>query len=239
MLSIVFGTYNRLDMLTDCMEALRAAVSIPHEIIILDGGSTDGTLEYLRNQPDVRLIAQGRLVGAVKAYNAGFDAAIGDYVAFINDDLVLAPGQLDAAVNMLNARPDVGMVALRFYNVGKGNGSDGGHTGHIKFDGKRIPYAEFGVIRNDLGRQVGWFTDRYFHYAGDSHLGMSVWRAGYRVEPLNGYCAKHMHADNALRGANRWQVDNKYLERAGNGTADGRKFYAYWGNCDWWPPEVH
>jgi hypothetical protein len=73
---IVFGTYNRLPLLQVCISSLRPSVgSLSYEIVVVDGGSSDGTQHWARCQPDVVLIEQTLpLTGAVIAYNLGFAA---------------------------------------------------------------------------------------------------------------------------------------------------------------------
>src|SRR4051812_38339674 len=91
----VFATYNRIIHLKNAVESLRAAMrsGIEHDIIVVDGGSTDGSREWLAAQSDVILIGQrGPLTGAVKAFNLGFSYAVEndyEYVFHFNDDAVL------------------------------------------------------------------------------------------------------------------------------------------------------
>ena len=58
--SIVVPTFNRFERLRRCIEAIRATDERPHEILIVDAGSTDGTREWLAEQADLRLIAEDR-----------------------------------------------------------------------------------------------------------------------------------------------------------------------------------
>lgn len=70
-ISAVTGTYNRLALLQKMVTSVRQSVGgLLYEIILVDGGSTDGTLEWCRQQSDVMLIEQGKLLGAVEAFNA-------------------------------------------------------------------------------------------------------------------------------------------------------------------------
>jgi len=96
-LSIVFGTYNRYDMVVELIESIRQRVETPYEIVIADGGSTDGTREWLVEQPDVVIIGERSLNGAVDAYNKAFSIAAGEFVAHLNDDCLLVDDSLDAA----------------------------------------------------------------------------------------------------------------------------------------------
>lgn len=220
-LSIVFGTFNRLRFLKRCLECARLAVgSLTHEIIIVDGGSSDGTLAYLRKQKDVTLIEHGELRGPVAAYNDGFHAATGEFVAYLNDDLFLEPRTLSAAVKVLKDNPKVGVISIPYRNP---------NTNWVSLPmatvgGRKIyPFASFGVLRREQGEQVGWFTDQFYHYYGDITLCLNIYKLGYIVQALPAeYTAAHQCADNAVRGINRWNDPNSSTKR------DGIAFEAYW-----------
>jgi len=67
LLSIVTGTYNRLDLLQQMVASVRRSLycGLPYEFIIVDGGSNDGTIEWCNLQSDVVLVAHGELRGAI------------------------------------------------------------------------------------------------------------------------------------------------------------------------------
>ncbi len=113
-LSIVTGTFNRLQLLAEMIESVRATVpsSISYEFVIVDGGSTDGTLEWCKRQRDVVLIEQGALLGAIKAFNAGAYAARGQYVILANDDVLFHIGSIVRAIVYLEEHPTCGAVAF-------------------------------------------------------------------------------------------------------------------------------
>ena len=111
--SIVVPTYNRFDQLCGCINRIRQNVSHPYEIIIVDGGSTDDTRDWLAEQSDLHIILEPQREGAVKAFNKGFRAASGDYVMWLNDDAYPLSGSVEAAISMIEDTRcrDVGMVS--------------------------------------------------------------------------------------------------------------------------------
>src|SRR5258706_16426507 len=112
--SIVVPTFNRLAKLRRCIDNIRWGVSMPVETIIVDGGSTDGTREWLIRQTDLKTILEDQRAGAVAAFNKGFRAATSPNVMWLNDDAYLLPESVEAALEVLE-RPDlrnVGMVAF-------------------------------------------------------------------------------------------------------------------------------
>ena len=198
-LSIVTGTCNRLELLVPAIQSFReSAQGVSYEIVIVDGGSTDGTLQWLRTQDDVRLIEQGKLVGAVKAFNAGFKAARGRYVANLNDDLVVCESTLKDAVDYLDANAHVAQVALRYIEPH----NTVPHTSQTPPVGKKrqsLPYANFGVTRRAFGDSVGWWGEYLHHYGGDCELSVQVWAAGLEVHELPGSMIKHQKHNDAIR----------------------------------------
>jgi glycosyltransferase involved in cell wall biosynthesis len=106
--SVVIPTYNRLPILAKCLHALEHQ-SIPtpsvidgYEVIVVDDGSTDRTIEWIatQNLPHVRLLEQAHQ-GPAAARNLGVAHAKGDFIIFIDSDLVVTPPFLQAHADRL------------------------------------------------------------------------------------------------------------------------------------------
>ncbi len=99
--SVVIPTYNRLPILSQCLGALHQQQSAGdgYEVVVVDDGSTDGTVEFLRSQAQrfakVRLLQQAHQ-GPAAARNLGVEQARGDVIVFIDSDLVVTPVFLSA-----------------------------------------------------------------------------------------------------------------------------------------------
>jgi N-acetylglucosaminyl-diphospho-decaprenol L-rhamnosyltransferase len=107
---VVIPTWRAREMLRRCLLALNADPSQKH-VIVVDNASADGTAELVRNEfPDVALVELGENVGFGRAVNAGAEAGTGAAIVLINNDVLVAPGFVDAIVAPL-ASPAVGMVA--------------------------------------------------------------------------------------------------------------------------------
>ena len=105
MWSVVIPTYNRLPILQKCLQAMEAQdFTQPYEIVVVDDGSTDGTVEFLQSHrhefPHLRLLLQSH-EGAAIARNTGIDLATGDTIVFIDSDLVVTPIFLSAHAQAL------------------------------------------------------------------------------------------------------------------------------------------
>lgn len=103
--SVIIPVYNRVTFLPTCMEALRAQTYQNLQILLIDDGSTDGTLE-LCNQyaaEDSRVtVIPGTHSGVSAARNLGLDAATGEYVFFIDSDDSMHPRLIETEVRHLN-----------------------------------------------------------------------------------------------------------------------------------------
>lgn len=195
-LSIVTGTYNRSASLQRMVASARANIptGMDYEFVIVDGGSTDDTLAWCRQQADVRLIEHGGLRGAVAAFCDGAKAARGDYVLLANDDIEFMDGSIVPAIVALEADDTRGCVAFA------DNRPAPGYEGH-NFKVQTIqalrggapisvPYAQVGLYRREIGNQAGWWgaDDPAFQghtYGGDCYLSARIWEMGYSVIELS------------------------------------------------------
>lgn len=196
-LSIVFGTHNRMKYLVDCVESIRASVGdLDYEIIVVDGGSTDGTRPYLAAQPDVVFLGEWNLEGAIKAFNKGFALARGWAVSNINDDIVFIGDCLNRAWHNLHQRQErVAQVSFCF---------DTAHDG--KFRRGDTPHgrqcANFGMSQRVIGDYVGWWGKDYHTYGGDTVVSMKYWQLGWQVRHLEDCKVHHLLVRDALRRPN-------------------------------------
>jgi glycosyltransferase involved in cell wall biosynthesis len=109
-LSVITPARNMAGFLPDTLDSV-AALGIPHEHIVVDGASEDGTVELLegRDDPDLRWISEPD-GGQTEAVNKGLRLAQGDLLAWVNADDAYIPGAIDRALEHLNRNPDVGAI---------------------------------------------------------------------------------------------------------------------------------
>ena len=106
--SVVVVTYNAMPWLEQCLESVHGV-----ETVVVDHGSTDGTLELVRERfPAVALVEEENL-GLAFGWNTGVERTTGRYVLLLNADAWLDPGALDALVAFADARPDAAVVGPR------------------------------------------------------------------------------------------------------------------------------
>lgn len=204
-LSIVLPTCNRGHLLERTLAAVWATTTCNYEIIVVDGASFDRTQAVLTEArvdmgDRLKVIREEQREGFVRAANKGFAQAAGRNVMWLNDDARPLPGSIDAAVYQLDRAPaEVGMLAFfhRFQsprNVAYETIHEGVTYRLLHVRGTL--YANFGILRTDLLRELGYFDERYYINGADPDLSLKVWHSGRRVVQAYGAIIDHdEHAD--------------------------------------------
>ena len=106
--SVIIPTYNRDAWVTEAVASVLAQTFQDFEVLVVDDGSTDGTMEALATFGDqVRVIRRAERRGVSAARNLGAAAATGDWLAFLDSDDLWLPDKLAHQVKYLKARPDL------------------------------------------------------------------------------------------------------------------------------------
>jgi len=109
--SVVVVTYNALPWIEQCLESVRG-----HETIVVDHGSTDGTVELVRERfPEARLLEQENK-GLGGGSNAGMRVASGDYYLLLNSDAWALEGSVEKLTAFADSRPDAAVVGPKLLN---------------------------------------------------------------------------------------------------------------------------
>ena len=109
-LSVITPVFNSADYLEQLLDSV-AALAVPHQHVVIDGASTDGTVDLLKARDDPRLtwISEPDR-GQTHAVNKGLERATGDYINWVNGDNAYLPDAIARAVETLDAEPDVTAV---------------------------------------------------------------------------------------------------------------------------------
>jgi GT2 family glycosyltransferase len=115
--SVVVVTWNALPWLEQCLASVRSSEIIDVEVLVVDHGSTDGTVEFVRERfPDVRLIEQENK-GMGGGNNAGMRAADGRYFFLLNSDAWVRDDGLERLIEFADEHPEVAVVGPKLLNT--------------------------------------------------------------------------------------------------------------------------
>ena len=114
-LSIITLTYNNLVYTKKFIESLYKYTK-DFELIIVDNGSTDGTVEYLKTLDGLKLILNKENQGFSKGNNQGIEIAQGEYIGFLNNDILLYPNWFEECEKVFETETNVAFVSPRHVN---------------------------------------------------------------------------------------------------------------------------
>jgi hypothetical protein len=213
--SVIILNYNGRIHLDACFKSLlQQDYSGQIEIILVDNGSTDDSVAFVRQAfPQVRMLANAKNTGFAPAANQGVRAATGQYVAFLNNDAYAAPDWISQLVGFAEARREEGVVCVASrvldwqgqridFVMGSVNFHGFGAQPLFRVPADRLQLAEEPLLFANGGAmlidrqvflEIGGFDEDYFAYFEDVDLGWRLWVCGYKVLLNPHAVAYHRH----------------------------------------------
>src|SRR5579884_2502683 len=112
--SVVVPNLNGQALLSTCFDALRRQTRLPAEVIFVDDGSTDGSVDFVaRRYPEAAVVRHPRPRGVAAAFNSGVRAATGDVLLLLNNDTEAEPDWLARLVGALERDPGASFAASK------------------------------------------------------------------------------------------------------------------------------
>lgn len=161
--TIIVLNWNGLADTLECLESLARLDYLTYEVVVVDNGSTDGSVEAIRTHfPQVTLIENGENLGYAGGNNVGIEYALEagtDYVLLLNSDTVVDSQMLDHLVHVGESDSDVGIVGpkIYYYHAPEVIWSAGGRIGAL---GKpcQLGLDEIDTGQHDSVREVDYVT---------------------------------------------------------------------------------
>ncbi len=201
--SIVMLTWNGLDYTKQCLKSLHDRTATPpaYELIVVDNGSTDGTVEYLEKQDWLTLIKNERNLGFVKGNNIGIavtDSAT-DILLLNNDMVIIEDDWLAKLQEVAYSDSTYGIVGARLLMANGQLLHAGTYMPWHTFAGQQIGAMEKNVnqynrarevdgivaacvyIKREVIEKVGVLDEEFFSYFEDTDYCLRVRDAGYKV----------------------------------------------------------
>ncbi len=201
MISVILVNWNRRELLRAALESLARQVDVDFEVIVVDNGSEDGSLEVIRAfdaRFPLRLIRNADNRGFCAANNQGIAVARGQFIALLNNDAEADPNWLIELQTACEARTEIGMVASKIlvyedptridkvghliYPDGQNRGRGSGEVDRGQYDDSTEclwPDGCAALYRKAMLDEVGGFDEDFFAYADDADLGMRGRLAGW------------------------------------------------------------
>ena len=221
--SVVLGSFNRKKFLKLAIESIRNELepaSFPYEIIVVDGGSTDGTLTWLMRQKDILTIIQHNrgiwkgkeVVRRSWGYfmNIGFRSAQGKYVCMLSDDCLVIPGAIVNGYQLFEKRivagEKIGAVAFYWRNWPEQENYWVGLTLGEKM------FVNHGMYLNSALENIGYIDEETFtFYHADGDLCLKMWQKGYTIiDSPESYIEHYSHANTIIRQTNVQKQKNDW-----------------------------
>jgi GT2 family glycosyltransferase len=202
LISVIIVNWNGRDYLSACLDSLLQQSCDDFETIVVDNGSSDGSLELLQGSyPWVRLVALPENSGFAGGNNAGFAVSRGRYIVTLNNDTRVERSWLAELIAPVEGQPEVGMVASRICSwdepdlidsLGVAICPDGmsrGSRRRLRYSLLSLgtceeilfPSACAALYRREMIDRIGFFDDDFFAYCEDTDLGLRGRIAGWRA----------------------------------------------------------
>ena len=197
--SVIIPNFNGAPVLESCFKALARQSLAGFEVVLVDNGSADGSVDMARKLwPEIRIILLGQNRGFAAAVNAGLKAVNSEYAALLNNDVQPEPGWLLELKKTLAYHPRafaagpkllldpqrdrINVVGIKLKKYAESASIGAGQPDQGRFE---RPGRVFGVsagaalYRREVFEDVGYFDEDYFAYLEDVDLSFRARLLGY------------------------------------------------------------
>ena len=199
--SVIIVNWNGKDYLKACLDSLKPQSYPNFEVIVVDNGSNDGSVEFLNQHylPFVKVIVNRENLGFSGGNNAGIHAAKGKYILLLNNDTEADDRWIEELINEAEKDRTVGMCASKIYSFYHRNIID--VAGHLLYrDGLNrgrgrldedvgqydvveevfFPSGCAALYRKEMLDKIGLFDETFFAYGDDTDIGLRGRVAGWK-----------------------------------------------------------
>ena len=181
--SCVISTWNKSADVRANLLAIRQQRALPAEVIVVDNHSSDDTCTMIKQEfPEVKLIEMPHSkFGACETFNLGFKAATQEYVAILDDDVVLPPHWVESLLAKFAEEPaTTAMVTTQVVEpnmpnqyIEQENVSQSSYLSTFRGCGS--------LVKRDVLERAGYYDELFFIYGNERDLAARVLSLGYRI----------------------------------------------------------
>lgn len=201
LVSVIILNWNQREYTLNCLKSLRKVRYKPIEIVVVDNGSSDGTVnEVKKRYPKVKIISNTTNVGYAKGNNQGFAIAKGKYILFLNNDTEVTSDFVSELVKKISSKKSYGVVQSKLYWMSDKTKNDmvGAYmtpTGFVYYFGygksdlptymkaREIFFAKGAsmITKREVVEKVGLFDEDFITYFEEYDFCWRVWLAGWKI----------------------------------------------------------
>jgi GT2 family glycosyltransferase len=221
LVSVVIVNWNGLEDTKKCLKHLKNQTYHNFETIVVDNGSRDGSLNYLRRLDGIKLVENHKNLGFTGGHIAGYKVAKGKFILLLNNDAIINHDYLQLAVKAMQADKRIGAIGGRAYLWDEKNklfdNTDNFYSyqiinpitaeGIFKQEDEGRPQIVNNVsgscvlVRRSVCEKIGYLHRPFFAYYEESDLFARMKRAGYKIIYHPGLAIWHANAKTSNRKA--------------------------------------
>lgn len=226
LVSIVILNWNGLEDTKLCLEHTGQQTYPNTEIIVVDNGSVDGSVDYLRSVKNIKLIENPKNLGFTGGHITGYKASAGEYILLLNNDAVMDNDYVKNAVAIMQRDETIGAVGGRAYLWDDENKLFDTTNDFYAYQNINPITAEgifertdYGVlqevnnvsgscvlVRRSVIEKVGYLHEPFFAYFEESDLFARMKRAGYKVIYSPDLAIWHANAKSSKRQSSTFSL---------------------------------
>ncbi|MFQ6085403.1 MAG: glycosyltransferase family 2 protein [Candidatus Bathyarchaeia archaeon] len=209
LVSVIILNFNGKGFLETCLSSVLDSDYPEFEVIFIDNGSTDGSVEFVERRfgddPRLRIVRKSRNVGVTRGLNSGIGLSKGEYTALLNNDTKVHQGWLKELVAVLESDRSVGAAQCKLLSFDYPDKIDSAgcvmdahgcvmERGRVSFDFREEDRGQYdqveeifsagcpaSLVRRSVLKQVGLFDPEFFAGYEDADLSWRIRLGGYRI----------------------------------------------------------
>lgn len=200
LVSVIIPNWNGLELMKICLPSLLKQSYENFEVIVVDNGSSDGSVNYLKVKfPQIKNVVLSKNFGFSKAVNEGIKASKGEFIFLLNNDTEVDKDCIRELVCAVEEHSEVGFVSAKILKFDRRGIIDNAgdyldSVGHLltrglnEKDDKNFQVGEYiflatgggSLIKRQVFNKIGFFDESYFFYMEDADLCFRAQLAGFK-----------------------------------------------------------
>lgn len=214
LVSVIVLNWNGKRFLEDCLISLEKQSYSNFEVIFVDNGSTDSSVDFIKEKFSwVKLIENKENLGFAAGNNKGIKISSGKYIVTLNNDTKTDRKWLESLINVAESSNNIGMCASKVLLLERPNVIDSvginiypdgmsKQRGYLEIDTGQydkieevlLPSACAALYRKEMLAQIGLFDESFFAYCEDTDLGLRGRLKGWKAILVPSAIVYHLYS---------------------------------------------